>query len=268
MSLRRVAADQRRRRGRNWQVFVRCTAWLLRFDPRPGAPRTVGQSARRRLLPHVHSLMSATSSSNDEVSALCVYHFVDLLSVDGRCSRTGFTTSPVVRRLSATRTWEFSREQAHVPTQQPSSRQDARLPPAHAYARRPGHPCRSPAQGPQPSRSLTRAEPECSPAPIDCAGPPTSSVSSGVVDASPARTVVVHRCPRRRRPRRRAKVGFVVSKAVGNAVTRNRVKRRLRAAVSPAASTASPGHLSGRASHSGLSRMPTSGNSAATSIVV
>jgi ribonuclease P protein component len=38
-----------------------------------------------------------------------------------------------------------------------------------------------------------------------------------------------------------ARVGFVVSKAVGNAVVRNRVKRRLRHAVRPAVATLPPG---------------------------
>jgi len=38
-------------------------------------------------------------------------------------------------------------------------------------------------------------------------------------------TVVLHAGPRRTEP---AEVGFVVSRAVGNAVVRNRVKRRLR----------------------------------------
>ncbi|WP_436701987.1 ribonuclease P protein component [Nocardioides sp. BYT-33-1] len=37
------------------------------------------------------------------------------------------------------------------------------------------------------------------------------------------------------------RVGFVVSKAVGNAVVRNRVKRRLRHAVRPAVATLPPG---------------------------
>ena len=38
-----------------------------------------------------------------------------------------------------------SREQAHLPAEQPSSGQDPRLPPAHAHPRRPGHPgCSSP----------------------------------------------------------------------------------------------------------------------------
>ena len=39
------------------------------------------------------------------------------------------------------------------------------------------------------------------------------------------RTVVVHALPR---PAASSRAGFVVSKAVGNAVTRNRVKRQLR----------------------------------------
>ena len=44
---------------------------------------------------------------------------------------------------------------------------------------------------------------------------------------SGSRTVVVHLATEPS-PGRPARVGFVVSKAVGNAVTRNRVKRRLR----------------------------------------
>ena len=39
------------------------------------------------------------------------------------------------------------REQAHIPAQQPSKGQDPRLPPAHAHARRPSHPCCSSRQG-------------------------------------------------------------------------------------------------------------------------
>lgn len=42
-------------------------------------------------------------------------------------------------------------------------------------------------------------------------------------------SVVVHACRRVERAGEPARVGFVVSKAVGNAVVRNRVKRRLRA---------------------------------------
>ena len=42
-------------------------------------------------------------------------------------------------------------------------------------------------------------------------------------------SVVVHACRRAERAGEPARVGFVVSKAVGNAVVRNRVKRRLRA---------------------------------------
>ena len=38
-----------------------------------------------------------------------------------------------------------------------------------------------------------------------------------------------------------SRVGFIVSKAVGNAVVRNRVKRRLRAQVAPLLATVPPG---------------------------
>src|SRR5450631_110357 len=39
------------------------------------------------------------------------------------------------------------REQAHLPAEQPSAGQDPRLPPAHAYPRRPRHPCCPTRQG-------------------------------------------------------------------------------------------------------------------------
>jgi ribonuclease P protein component len=45
---------------------------------------------------------------------------------------------------------------------------------------------------------------------------------------SGSRTVVVHLAVLTETPEAPARVGFVVSKAVGNAVVRNRVKRRLR----------------------------------------
>jgi len=45
---------------------------------------------------------------------------------------------------------------------------------------------------------------------------------------SSSRTLVAHLAPLERAGTTDARVGFVVSKAVGNAVVRNRVKRRLR----------------------------------------
>lgn len=47
------------------------------------------------------------------------------------------------------------REQAHVPAEQPSSSQEARLPPPHAHPRRPRHPECPPQQGPQQALRLS-----------------------------------------------------------------------------------------------------------------
>jgi hypothetical protein len=49
-----------------------------------------------------------------------------------------------------------NREQAYFPAEQPSSRQDARFPSAHAHPCRPLDPVCSPQQGPQAPRGLTR----------------------------------------------------------------------------------------------------------------
>ena len=48
-----------------------------------------------------------------------------------------------------------SREQAHLPAQQPSPRQDARVPPAHADPCGPGHPGRAAPQGPRRALGLS-----------------------------------------------------------------------------------------------------------------
>jgi hypothetical protein len=69
------------------------------------------------------------------------------------------------------------REQAHLPAQQPSSGQDARLPSADAHPRRPRDPRRSPPQGSQEPRGLTsglRREP-VRPAPSPCCPRHTAS---------------------------------------------------------------------------------------------
>ena len=60
-----------------------------------------------------------------------------------------------------------SREQADVPAEQPSSSQDARVPPADAHPRGPGDPLLPPPQGPQEPRGLSAGLTRCSPPPID-----------------------------------------------------------------------------------------------------
>lgn len=124
-----------------------------------------------------------------------------------------------------------AREQAYVPAEQPSPPQGARLPPAHAHPRRPFHPVLAPPQGPQEPRRLTARLPA---APVL---PAAYRLTDGegfrrAVRAgrrAGASTLVVHLAAADGRgldgpPR----VGFVVSRAVGNAVLRNRVQRRLR----------------------------------------
>jgi hypothetical protein len=65
--------------------------------------------------------------------------------------------------LSARPTQECSREQAHLPAQQPAPAQEARLPPAYAHACRTRHPGQPSRQGPSaPGRLTGRPEqPAC-----------------------------------------------------------------------------------------------------------
>jgi ribonuclease P protein component len=120
-----------------------------------------------------------------------------------------------------------SREQAYLSAEQPSPSQGARFPPAHAHPRGSQHPVGAPPQGSQQPGRLTR--PTDDPPVLAKAHRLTSSeafrqaVRSG--SRAGSRTLVVHLV---RRDEGDCQVGFVVSRAVGNAVARNRVKRRLR----------------------------------------
>ena len=121
-------------------------------------------------------------------------------------------------------TWSPS-EQAHVPAEQSAPREDAWFPAAHAHPGRPRHPRRPQAQGPRPAECLIL--------------PSQSRMRRGAEFALTVRTgtragtprVVGHLLlrPDARHREEPARVGFAVSRAVGSAVTRNRVKRRLRA---------------------------------------
>ena len=121
-----------------------------------------------------------------------------------------------------------AREQADLPAEQPSSPQGARVPSAHAHPRRPRHYLRAAPQGPQEPRGLSERGHQV----------PVLAAAHRLRDSdafrrtarsgrrSGSRTLVVHVDVQP--PGQPARVGFVVSKAVGNAVVRNRVKRRLR----------------------------------------
>src|SRR5689334_15538297 len=125
-----------------------------------------------------------------------------------------------------------SSEQAYFSAEQPPPPQEARLPASHAYPRRPRHSRRSPPQGPRADRGLRGFE-----------RPPLLMLpADNRMRRRQEFTLAVRRGKRAGRPRLVAHlltinepdaggnplVGFIVSKAVGNAVVRNRVQRRLR----------------------------------------
>ena len=121
------------------------------------------------------------------------------------------------------------REQAYFPAEQPSPRQDARLPPAHAYPRRPRHPGGPSSQG---SHRALRLRPTRAARAAQVAGERADFAAVrqgsrwGSGSDSSARGA---RQPDRPPSGATAAGRFCGSKAVGNAVVRNRTKRRLRA---------------------------------------
>jgi ribonuclease P protein component len=118
-------------------------------------------------------------------------------------------------------------EQENLSAEQSPSREGARLSPAHAHPRRSRHPERSSAQGShrtlrvvRPVHSvLARADR------LVRAEDYRATVRRGRRSASPA--VIAYVVAREQASGIR--FGFIVSKAVGNAVVRNRVRRRLKA---------------------------------------
>jgi ribonuclease P protein component len=133
--------------------------------------------------------------------------------------------------------WEFSREQAHVPAEQSTAQPYPWFSSADADPRRPRRHFGPASQGPQ---SPVRLTPGRSTTVLPRSLRMRSSkdfrwtTRRGLRVSRP--TLVVHaaRIPdnglvRRNAPGRTGpRIGFVVNGAVGNAVTRNRVKRRLR----------------------------------------
>src|SRR3954451_12487650 len=119
-----------------------------------------------------------------------------------------------------------SRDQAHLPAEQPASRQDPWLPSAHAHPRGPRDPRRPPPQGPRGALGLT------SPSVLPVAHRMRRAADFEQAVRRGARggrdTLVVHLTTQTDHAPTGPVVGLVVSKAVGNAVTRNLVKRRLR----------------------------------------
>lgn len=149
--------------------------------------------------------------------------------VGARCQPNRLRTCRPARCGCPDQAWREPREQAYVPAEQPPPSQGARLPPADAHPRGSRDPVVASPQGPQEPRRLTaRRRP----------GRPVLSAAHRLTDGATfrrtirsgrragSRTLVVHLTPTGGDTA--TQVGFVVSKAVGNAVVRNRVKRRLR----------------------------------------
>lgn len=142
------------------------------------------------------------------------------VAVEGRC----YSNRARLRSgATAPQTWEFPGDEAHIPAEQPPSAQDTRLPPAHAHPRRPSHRGQPPAQGSRPACCLN-------PAMLPRAHRLSRSAEFAHVVRRGSRagssSVVLHEWVRD--DEGPVRVGFVVSRGVGNAVRRNQVKRRLR----------------------------------------
>lgn len=113
------------------------------------------------------------------------------------------------------------REQAHLSAEQPPPCQEAWFPTPHAYPRRPRHSRAAPPQGPRQAVCLI---------PLLARGHRMRSgedfraaIRRGAKGVQPS--LVAHVLPGTGGS---TSIGFVVTKAVGSAVDRNRVKRRLR----------------------------------------
>ena len=115
------------------------------------------------------------------------------------------------------------RVQAYIPAQQPSAGQDSRVPVAHAHPRRPVDHVVAPPQGPRAAVCLSAVV--LSAAHRMRRRREFSQAVRGGRRASTA-TLVVHLAASGDEAATR--VGFVVSKQVGNSVVRHRVARRLR----------------------------------------
>jgi ribonuclease P protein component len=115
-------------------------------------------------------------------------------------------------------------EQAHISAQQPSSREDPRFPCPHAHPRRPRHSCCTSSQGSHRAQRLEQlllARENRLVSPLDFR------------DISRSRNRSVDQpfvLNWRKTDNPSHRFGFVVSRAVGSAVSRNLAKRRLRAA--------------------------------------
>ena len=123
-----------------------------------------------------------------------------------------------------------TREQAHVPAEQPPSREDAWLPAAHADQGRARGAGRPAPQGPVPGQRLTRPCTESLVLPAASRMGRRRDFSLAVRQGSRASRELLtgHLFVPPGDQDIPPRAGFVVSRAVGIAVVRNRVRRRLR----------------------------------------
>ena len=137
---------------------------------------------------------------------------------------------------------ETTREQENLSAEQPSTAQDPRFSPAHAHACRPRDPRRPPPQGPRSPRSLSalvlpRSATEI-PRPAAVLPSPHRlrlrrdfGVATRRGRRAGSRSLVVHVATADTAAdpvAGPARVGFIVSRSCGSAVTRNRIRRQLR----------------------------------------
>ena len=163
-----------------------------------------------------------------------------------RCS----STAAGPRWTLQSRRLEPPSEQAHVPAEQPPAREDARLPAADADSRRSRDPRRAPDQGPRPlvglieapvlpARARLRRRQEFSEVVARSSGAVRVARGSLVAhvdvpdhEGAPADLPDADQCDpaalRSAAASPPVRIGFVVSRAVGGAVVRNSVRRRLR----------------------------------------
>src|SRR5215211_4434600 len=122
-------------------------------------------------------------------------------------------TPAVASRARYSQLWELSREQAHVPAEQPASQPNAWFPSSDADTSRPRHCGCSPAQGPHEAFRLKPVDTPVLPknARMTRSADFQRTIRSGVRVSRP--TLVLHAD---RLPDTRVLVGFVVSRGIGS----------------------------------------------------
>ena len=130
--------------------------------------------------------------------------------------------SPGFRTAGSMHVWS-SGEQADVPAEQPSAGEDARFPPAHAHPGRAGDPRKASGQGPRATVGLTASVLPAA-ARLRRRAEFTAALRAGGRAGTPLLAVHLVRAE----GTGPARAGFIVSRSVGGAVVRNRVRRRLR----------------------------------------